>query len=87
MSRTVQYVSNYLMWQVGLKTLMDDGKVFECYESIHDTIFYSELGSSLAMLRAGFNIESLMMRYRGVDWRNESNWNCNAGYAPCSKCC
>lgn len=61
-------------------TLMGTGRrVFECHASIYDTIFYSELGSSLAILEAGYNLDSLMMRYEGVDWRNKSSWNCNGG--------
>jgi hypothetical protein len=40
---------------------------------------YAEMGSSAAILSAGYNIDSLMLRYQGVDWRNRSNWGCNAG--------
>eukprot|EP01025_Chloroclados_australasicus_P029266 TRINITY_DN2918_c0_g1_i12.p2 TRINITY_DN2918_c0_g1~~TRINITY_DN2918_c0_g1_i12.p2 ORF type:complete len:195 (-),score=19.75 TRINITY_DN2918_c0_g1_i12:1599-2183(-) len=39
--------------------------------------FYSELGASLAILQAGYNIDSFMMRYQGVDWRNKDTWACN----------
>lgn len=34
--------------------------------------------SSLAILRAGYNLDSFMVRYQGVDWTNEANWECNA---------
>ena len=44
-----------------------------------DTIWYSELGSSLVLLNKGYNIDSLMLRYQGIDWRNKSNWGCNGG--------
>ena len=44
-------------------------------------MWHSELGASLAVLNAGFNIDSLMLRYAGVDWRDTSFWNCNAGCA------
>jgi hypothetical protein len=40
------------------------------------------MGSSAAILSAGYNIDSLMLRYQGVDWRNRSNWGCNAGINP-----
>lgn len=39
---------------------------------------YAEMGSSASILRAGYNIDSLMARYQGVDWRQTENWGCNA---------
>ncbi len=50
--------------QVGLHVLLDDPAVFRCYDNIHDTIWYSELGASLAILNAGYNLDSLMLRYQ-----------------------
>lgn len=38
------------------------------------------MGSSAAVLKAGYNIDSLMLRYQGVDWRDTNNWGCNAAY-------
>lgn len=29
------------------------------------------------MLDAGYNIDCLMLRYQGVDFRNKDNWECN----------
>ena len=66
--------------QVGLDVLRRDGRVFECYEDMADTIFHSELGASNAVLAANFTIDSLMLRYQGIDWMDTANWNCNAGY-------
>lgn len=40
---------------------------------------YAEIGSSAAILDAGYNIDALMLRYQGVDWRDKVNWGCNAG--------
>ena len=65
--------------QVGLKILLDDENVFACYNSIHDTVFHAELGSSLAILNAGYTIDTLMLKYQGADWRDRGNWACNAG--------
>lgn len=63
--------------QVGLEVLMQDRHVFACQRDRWDTIFYSELGSSLAILNAGYNIDCLMLRYQGIDWRNKATWDCN----------
>ena len=73
----LSYLSTTL--QEGLRVLQDDGSVFQCYESIQDTIWNSELGSSVAIFNAGFTIDSLMLKYQGVDWLDTANWNCNAG--------
>lgn len=69
---------SWLCMQIGLKLMRDDGRVFSCYTNMWDTIFYSELGSSLAILRGGYNLDSFMVRYQGVDWTNEANWECNS---------
>lgn len=78
------HVQSYVLAtdQVGLRILQREGQVFACFEDLHDTIYYAELGSSLAVLKAGYNIDSLMMRYQGVDWRDKANWKCNAGFSP-----
>lgn len=41
--------------------LIDDQRVFGCYDTIAQTIYHSELGSSAAILRAGYNIDSFMV--------------------------
>ena len=63
--------------QVGLQLLLEDRHVFECHKDISDAVFYAEIGSSLTIFRAGFTIDSLMLRYQGVDWTNPENWQCN----------
>ena len=52
--------------------------MFKCYKSLHDTVWNSELGSSLAIFNAGYTIDSLMLKYQNVDWSNTKNWFCNA---------
>ena len=56
--------------------------MFTCYSNMWDTIFYSELGSSLAVLKGGYNLDSFMVRYQGVDWTDQSSWECNGRCAP-----
>ena len=41
--------------------------------------------SSLAILRGGYNLDSFMVRYQGVDWTNEANWECNARCCLCPR--
>lgn len=67
--------------QVGYDVLLRNQSVFQCYYDLRDTIFHSELGSTLAIFGAGYTIDSLMLRYQGVDWRNKDNWGCNGGCA------
>ena len=55
--------------------------MFTCYNNMWDTIFYSELGSSLAVLKGGYNLDSFMVRYQGVDWTDQSSWECNGRHA------
>ncbi|KAF8068311.1 UVR8 [Scenedesmus sp. PABB004] len=71
--------------RAGLDLLIADRRVFACHRDRWDTIFYSELGSSKAVLDAGFNLGCLMLRYQGVDWRDRANWDCNARLTPTSE--
>ncbi len=52
---------------------MEDGLVFKCYESLYDTVSHSELGASAAILKAGYSIDSLMLKYKGVNWLDPNN--------------
>ena len=38
--------------------------MFRCWTNIAETVIYSELGSSVAIHEAGFNLDSLMLRYQ-----------------------
>lgn len=68
--------------QVGLAVLKDNGHVFKCHTELLDAVWDAELGSSKAILTAGYNLDCLMLRYQGVDWRDKRNWKCNGGENP-----
>lgn len=40
------------------------GTVFHCWENMAETVIHSELGASQAIVKAGFNLDSLMLRYQ-----------------------
>ncbi|GMH41199.1 hypothetical protein BSKO_09109 [Bryopsis sp. KO-2023] len=83
-SRRNPHVQSYLVAtdRVGLEIIMASRKTLGCYDEIQEVIYWSELGVSHAILEAGFNIDSLMLRYQGVDWRRKENWNCNDRMNP-----
>ena len=118
-------------FQVGLKLLREDGRVFACHSAMADTIYHAEVctrvscfcarlswysltcawipsqnqgkactcgsdpqkpacemyllwgmhqvGASAVILGANYTLDSLMLKYQGVDWADHDNWNCNAG--------
>ncbi|KAI8473473.1 MAG: hypothetical protein J3K34DRAFT_518952 [Monoraphidium minutum] len=66
----------------GLKLLMADGQVLGCHTTPAASAYYSDAGAVAAVLRAGFNVDSLLSRFQGVDWRDERNWGCNGGIDP-----
>ena len=47
----------------GIQLLIDDGNVFACHGTADETIYHSELGASNAILRAGYNLGSFMVRF------------------------
>ncbi|KAL0029714.1 hypothetical protein WJX79_004145 [Trebouxia sp. C0005] len=78
------HVQSYVMAmdRETIEIFREEGQVFKCHKDRWDAIFYGELGSSLAILDQGFNIDSLLPRYQNVDWRASRNWECNAGINP-----
>ncbi|KAL4428545.1 hypothetical protein ABPG75_002634 [Micractinium tetrahymenae] len=82
--RTNPHVQSYVLAtdKVGLDVWLRDGNVFTCWSSMWDVIWHGELGSSLALLNAGFGLDCFMMRYQGVDWADRANWKCNKQANP-----
>lgn len=67
--------------QVGLGILRKEG-AFKCYATQAETVQHSEIGGSAAILRWGYSIDSLMLKYQGVDWRDAKNHKCNQQINP-----
>lgn len=66
----------------GLALMDKEKSVFACYNNTQSARFWSERGAPRAVIKAGHTLDSLMVRYRGVDWQNQSNWGCNARHDP-----
>lgn len=60
-------------WQAG---------VFACFKDKRDAIVNGEYGLSRAVLAAGMNMDSLLLRYQRQDWRDSIHWACNANVHP-----
>ena len=58
------YLFKVLLNFPNVQVMMQDGHVFSCHRDRWDAIWYGELGSSAAILDAGYNIGSFMIRYR-----------------------
>lgn len=71
---------------VGLQVLLNTEGVFSCWSNMSDVVRYSEINASRAILDAGYNLDSLMTRYQGLDWRlpelRNSNLPCNEEFNP-----
>lgn len=64
--------------QAGWAAVAGDPTILRCHAGYWDGRFYGDAGASLAVLKAGYNLDTLQLRYQGVDWRKEENWQCNA---------
>lgn len=69
--------STQTLLQAGWALLASDPGVFKCHASPWDARYHSEAGSVAALLRAGHAVDSLQLRYQGVDWANPASWDCN----------
>ncbi|KAK9803174.1 hypothetical protein WJX72_009038 [[Myrmecia] bisecta] len=67
--------------RVGLR-LLREAHVFDCHTKWLDNLRFAEYGASEAVLQAGYNLDSLMLRYAGVDWQDRSKWGCGAMLNP-----
>ena len=63
--RTNPHVQSYVlaMDKEALQILEREGDVLQCHKDRWDAIFFGELGSSLAILKAGLSIDSFVIRY------------------------
>ncbi|KAK2080663.1 hypothetical protein QBZ16_000517 [Prototheca wickerhamii] len=66
----------------GLDILVEEG-VFELRTCKTDgVVVKGEYGLTAAMEKHGYTIDTLMSKYRRVDWGDKSNWNCNNNVHP-----
>jgi hypothetical protein len=61
----------------GLQILTTAETPLQCHADREDAIINGELGASMAILDAGYNIDCLLEPYQGIDWRNWRNHKCN----------
>ena len=66
--------------------LLAASTVFECGDEIKDTIVDSEIGASKAILEAGYNIDSLMLRYQVMAGAMEHRGG-SGQKSACDLCC
>ena len=67
---------SFAAWQAegGVHRLPGEiGNILHCGKGYYDTVKLGEVGSSQSLVRAGFNIESLMRAWQGVDWTQKPN--------------
>lgn len=58
------------------------GTVLACQPDRGAAVYNGEIGSSAAIVAAGYNVASFLTRYRGVDFRLPANQRCNGGASP-----
>ena len=60
----------------GLRVLRE-ARIIRSMADKYDAIVNGEYGLTRAMFAAGYTIDTPLYRYQGVNWEDESNWNCN----------
>lgn len=75
------HVQSYV-WAMHMNTLeffLANTTVFTCHPDMLTTILSGEVNASAILLHAGYGIDSLMVKYRGVDFRYNTSGICPAG--------
>ena len=65
--------------------VLENGTSFGYHKDKHDAIVFGEYALSLDVLHAAgraWNLGSLLVEHRGVDFRDERNWRCNGAKHP-----
>lgn len=78
------HVQSYIVAtdQRGLEVITARGTVLACHRDMREVVIQSEMGMSAAIMDAGYNLDTLMLRYQGIDWRDQRAKGCNAGQNP-----
>ena len=71
--------------KIGLKVLLDKGTIFIDHKTKKDTIVNGEYAVSNTIINAGYNLDCLLYKYKGIDWLNKDNWNMNNNQHPSRK--
>ncbi|KAL4854424.1 hypothetical protein ACK3TF_004779 [Chlorella vulgaris] len=70
--------------QDGLEALLREG-VFHlrtCKLCDEGVVVKGEYGLTNSLMKYGYNVDTLMSMYRGVDWRDRRHWRCNNNVHP-----
>jgi hypothetical protein len=62
-----------------------NSNAFNCHKNRYDAIHSGEYAFSRSLLDNGMNIDSLLLKYGRVDWRDKQNWLCNNETHPTRK--
>ena len=54
-----------------------ENNIFSCKTDKTDSIVNGEYAFSKILLENNLNIDTLLLKYGNVDWRNRDNWQCN----------
>ena len=67
----IRVTTSFPAWRLagGLRHLPQTGPVLQCPADWRDTVLTSEIGSSQAVIRAGYNVAVMMRTWQGVDFR------------------
>ena len=78
------HIQSYV-WAMNMETfdfLINNTMVFTCHRSFQRTIRKGEVAASRVLFQAGYGVESLMTKYRGIDLRVNFMQNCSYQLNP-----
>lgn len=76
--QTAIHVQSYL-WTMDRQTVewfLENSTILGCHRSMTDTIHKGEIAASQMILNAGYGIDSLMVKYQGIDFRYNQSKKC-----------
>lgn len=79
------HVQSYVLVtdHVGLSILRHSNcTTFRCHKNYNDAVKFGEIAASQSIIKANFEIASLQLKYRGVDFRKPENQQCNDRVCP-----
>lgn len=66
---------------LAIETAFNDN-VFSCKRNKVDAIITGEYGFAYSLIKNKLNIDTLLLKYGSIDWRDKKNWDCNKNLHP-----
>ena len=75
----------FLLDRVGLRLVLENGKIFYNHKNKEDAILNGEYSLSKCIINHGYTIDCILEKYKNIDWYDKKNYYLNNNLHPSRK--